>query len=856
MSEKIKILSPDQYSKLLEISPRASSDNVRIYLATVLPGLFYSITDRIINKVEDKFIYIPPDLLGNGYSAHVFENLAYRKIDLRPSGIRIDDNIFWPIAVNDMVVGGMFGDKSAFEKCKLTEMLETYAIRDYFNLVFNVADRRGSHESAAAKLFNRLISEKTFDSFMRSLPEWMTDEIGGGLAAFYYGSGENFILRKISGDLGHYDKMPVTIKDEAASGYRQAIEAKNIFIPDSLVPKYGTELKYPPQIRFVLGRSIDNELSFMLTGNVPGFNGYAGAIFLEELNGLLQDLSYQDFIKVSDWGRLFMSLDELARTSHSDQQVALFLLNRLNEYININRVSLAKYYPLENRIEVTGAAGLAGESMLGQSAILPVTGTDFERAIESGQPVFSEVSLNKLDSRLYSQLYKEGVRTFVVLPVLYDDSVYGFINIGSPLIGPYLKRFLPMLEVVADFMAKLKDIHIKNHTIEVLTDQMEQLQSKLSSVENIRTQGELASGVFHDLNNTIGAILGRCQLILQKTEGLTEDELIEKISRDAKIIEKSAVDSGEILNRLRELAKTRRKSNRVILDIKELINDSIEMVRPRWQRLLQKKEIKLTLHRNVDDNIFVSADPSEIREVFTNLLLNALDAMPDGGKISINGIVQEKSVHIEIKDTGTGIEPDALENIFDPFYTTKGDKGTGLGLALSRKIIESHSGKITVDSIPGSGTTFNISLPIACPEEQKIPGNKRTSGNCGELKVLIVEDSSELQDTISEILTGRGMHVSAASSGEEVIKLCGNSRYDVFIIDLGLPGMSGLDLATHVKMIDKEARIILTSGWEINESISSLISRGVDIFLAKPFRLDAIIGAIDDLLDTDKNPPG
>ena len=257
----------------------------------------------------------------------------------------------------------------------------------------------------------------------------------------------------------------------------------------------------------------------------------------------------------------------------------------------------------------------------------------------------------------------------------------------------------------------------------------------------------MAAGVAHDFNNLLATILGRTQLLLLKSEHQgTNDEL--------KIIERAAIDGGKIVRRLQEVTKEKREKNFTPLDINELIKESIIFTASKLKISTQLKGQKVQLHTQFREKCIVKGDEVELKEVFTNLLLNAYDAMPKGGELFIQTQIVDKSqVRILFKDTGTGMGEEVKNKIFNPFFTTKGEKGTGMGLSIVYKTITAHKGYIGVRSKKNKGTVFTIVLPLSDEPLKKLTTKvSQIQAKYSETSLLIVDDEPELLDTMAEIL--------------------------------------------------------------------------------------------------------
>jgi CheY-like chemotaxis protein len=266
----------------------------------------------------------------------------------------------------------------------------------------------------------------------------------------------------------------------------------------------------------------------------------------------------------------------------------------------------------------------------------------------------------------------------------------------------------------------------------------------------------------------------------------------------------------------------------------------------RWKDKAESKGIKYHIEKEFSSLPPVTGRSSELREVFTNLINNALDVMPEGGRIKIKTFTDNNLCIIKIEDTGIGIPKDKANRIFDPFFTTKGPQSTGLGLSVSYGIINRHRGTIKVDSIEGQGTIFTIQLPFAnkiC--KQPISKEKCTPKPQKQRKarILIIEDVSDL---LSAILTEGGHEVETASDGSTGIKLFKEKEFDLVFTDLGMPGISGWQVAEKIKSINKSVPVTLITGWNVDLKQSEIKENGVDLIAYKPFEVKQVFKLVQE----------
>ncbi len=373
------------------------------------------------------------------------------------------------------------------------------------------------------------------------------------------------------------------------------------------------------------------------------------------------------------------------------------------------------------------------------------------------------------------------------------------------------------------------------------------LQRQLLQTERIRAVGEMAAGVAHDFNNLLATILGRTQLLLLKSDNNETKEQL-------KIVEKAAIDGGQIVKRMQEVTREKRDSNYQALDVNELIKESIIFTASKLKVSTQLKDKKVQLHTDFRDFVVVKGDAVELKEVFTNLILNAYDAMPNGGNLEIvSQKVDDKRVRISFKDTGLGMPEEIRNKIFNPFFTTKGEKGTGLGLSIVYKTITGHGGNIKVESEINKGSTFTIILPLTEePIKPKDPKELEIEEKSTEIRLLIVDDEPELLDTMAEILRLKFKSVEIASSGQIALEKVGSNFFDVVLTDLGMPEMSGWELARRVKESLPESHIILVTGWGDQAREELQHHPYVDEILPKPYELKELIGKINKVFKNHK----
>ncbi len=364
---------------------------------------------------------------------------------------------------------------------------------------------------------------------------------------------------------------------------------------------------------------------------------------------------------------------------------------------------------------------------------------------------------------------------------------------------------------------------------------------KIIQSEKLAALGTMAGGVSHDFNNLLMAILGHIQLILPQIED-------EEIRRRLQNIEKAVYDGSNTVRRLQRFTERERdpKAVAATIDVEEAVKDVVELTRPRWKNLMERSGRTIDIKLDLAPNCLAAINASDLREVLTNLLLNAIDAMPQGGIVNFRSYCQGEQVFLDVSDTGIGMSKDVSERIFDPFFTTKGIGNSGLGLSVSWSLIGRYGGDIQVKSKSGKGTTFTIRLSRA--EAVKSHAVTKTGEGSSSYRLLLVEDEPEILNLLRDMLRLKGHRVVAMSDGEKALELIDSSHFDLVLTDLGMPVVSGWEVAKRAKAKNPKTPVVMITGWGAQYEDIDLASRGVDLMLAKPLSWDKLLSSIEKLL--------
>ncbi|HJT27620.1 MAG TPA: PAS domain S-box protein [Pyrinomonadaceae bacterium] len=359
-----------------------------------------------------------------------------------------------------------------------------------------------------------------------------------------------------------------------------------------------------------------------------------------------------------------------------------------------------------------------------------------------------------------------------------------------------------------------------------ITEQKEE-RERAARADKLRALGQLASGVAHDFNNSLAAILGRAQLLRRQ---VNDPALI----RNLDIIQTAAEDAAATVRRIQTFARKSAVKEFELVDVAALLNDAVEITRTRWQNEARVRGLEYDVKLNAPREQYTYGSASELREVFVNMIVNAVDAMPRGGRLLVTCRRKDERLQVHFSDNGIGMPEDVKQKIFEPFFSTKGAHGTGLGLSVSYSIIERHSGSISVDSEPGSGSNFMVDLP-AIAAQSSSDESSATGSEAPTLKILVVDDEEPVRETLAEMLVAVRHRVELAGSGPEAVEKLRAGDFDFVFTDLAMPEMDGWETARLIRKSWPNMRIVLVTGYGPTTPPPSGEEDLVDAIIGKPF---------------------
>jgi len=525
-----------------------------------------------------------------------------------------------------------------------------------------------------------------------------------------------------------------------------------------------------------------------------------------------------------DLDDLFRKAVELLKDRFGYAACSILLLDRARDELYFKQVTgrnLEEAKKLRFRVGIDGIVGWVAKT--GEFVYVPDVSKD-SRYIPGGPSIKSEAAF----------------------PLKVRNQLFGVLNIESDELYGFDEEDLKTLFSFASQMS----ISIENaqlfSDLKQTLQELRQAQDQVVQAEKLRAMGELASRVAHDFNNVLAVVLGNTQLLLHQLDHLGPEEIREGL----KVIERSSKDGAETIRRIQEFTGVRRDREFISLSLNEIVTEVVNITQPRWRDQTQKKGIQIELTTHLGDIPLIMGNPSEVREVLTNIIFNAVDAMSNGGKLTVTTQPQaEDWVEVRIADTGIGMTEDVKKRVFDPFFTTKGVTNSGLGMSVSYGIIKRHGGEILIESEPQKGTTFIIHLPTGYGEEETVVKEVAVSKESRRARILVIDDEDSVRDILSRMLKTKGHRVVVAPNGEEGIERFRAEAFDLVFTDLGMPKLSGWDVGKTIKGINPKTPIAMITGWGVELDREKLNESGIDLIISKPFNFDQVIDLVSEAME-------
>jgi signal transduction histidine kinase/CheY-like chemotaxis protein len=441
----------------------------------------------------------------------------------------------------------------------------------------------------------------------------------------------------------------------------------------------------------------------------------------------------------------------------------------------------------------------------------------------------------------------EGIRAIMAAPILRGEETWGILKI-------YFRQaysFSPEEVRFAEAVAQQAAIAIGNARLYAdlrsAYARLEAAQEQAVQTAKLGALGQMAGGVAHDFNNLLAAILGRAELLQRRTA----DPLV---VQGLKVIQGAALDGAETVRRILGFARAKREEQMEAVELAPLLAQVVEIARPRWKDEAQARGALISVAMAIEPMPAVRGNAAELREVFLNLFLNSVDAMPTGGTVTLgvrlparrngDGKDPDEVVECFVRDTGVGMSEDVRRRAFDPFFTTKGARGTGLGLSVVYGIVSRHGGRVRIDSRETFGTTVTVHLPVFQGHTAVQPPEPGPV-DIGSARILVVDDEEELASMLADILRLDGKHVpEVITDARAALERLSSDPPDLVFTDLGMPVVSGWDVAARARALHPGLPVILVTGWGHQLDPERVRESGVAGVVAKPYCIADIRNAV------------
>ena len=431
----------------------------------------------------------------------------------------------------------------------------------------------------------------------------------------------------------------------------------------------------------------------------------------------------------------------------------------------------------------------------------------------------------------------------VCLPVRIESRIIGVVSVAksaaagearafSPTDLQFLNTLMAHLAYALDNARLLQEARLSAERLGHVVEELKAAQTRIVEGETLRALGQMASGMAHHLNNLLSVVSGRNQLLLLKVK---EPE----VRGPLEIVQRATDDAADVVRRVLGFTAMRPVSTAAQVDLNGVVGEVIELTRPRWQDQAHLQGIAIDVVSRLGEIPRVAGEDASLREVVMNLLLNAVDALPRGGTITITTGMAGEWVTCSVADDGVGMSDEVRHRALEPFFTTKGPHNTGLGLSVAHGILQRHRGELEIRSAAGKGAVVTLRLPAA--ETRVAEEAPLATAPPPSLTILLIDDEARVRVALADALAALGHAVLQASGGRDALEqLERGERVDAVITDLGMPGMNGWEVARAVKARWPDLPVGLVTGWAMGGELTPEEVGRVDVVIAKPYTLEGL----------------
>jgi PAS domain S-box-containing protein len=535
------------------------------------------------------------------------------------------------------------------------------------------------------------------------------------------------------------------------------------------------------------------------------------------------------------------------------------VLQNLEDNMPLDFAAVLLYGPDPDVLAISslGSRSDAIAARLSLQQTLRITKDDKELAPCLRGELIYDHDISSLSWSFSRQVAAAGMLSLVIAPLHAEGRMFGVVVAARQAANAFSSADCEFLLQLSEHVALASHQAHLYRALQQAYDDLQQTQKTVMQQERLRALGQMASGVAHDINNAISPIALYTESLLEREIGLSD-----RARTYLSTIQRSIEDVAATVARMREFYRPREPQlvlGRV--DLNNIAQQVIELTRARWQALPQERGVVIDMQTELEPGLpIIMGAESEIRDALTNLIFNAVDAMPAGGTLRVrtrslrlpeSDVQHGDRVALEVSDTGFGMSEETRQRCLEPFYTTKGERGTGLGLAMVYGMIQRHSAELKIDSVLNQGTT--IAILFSVPQESGAPIVRLPTLQTvvRTLRVLIIDDDPLIIAALQEILVADGHLVVAADGGRNGIEQflaanAGNQPFDVVFTDLGMPYVDGRQVAAEIKAVS-DTPVVLLTGWGQRLLADDEVPPYVDRVLNKPPKLRELRSALAEI---------
>lgn len=432
------------------------------------------------------------------------------------------------------------------------------------------------------------------------------------------------------------------------------------------------------------------------------------------------------------------------------------------------------------------------------------------------------------------------------IPILIREKVLGVINVTNRRCGAsFEEEDMAFLYSLASQAAVAIERARQFEDLEEAYRNLKDTQKQLVESERLQAIGQIAAGVAHDFNNLLTGVLGQAELL--KVDLAASPPDVRGSRKRAELLAALAQQGAATVRRMQDFTRIRKDAPFEAVDLNGVMRTAVEITQGKWRDECQAKGVQVRLRMDPGTIPLATGDESELTQVVSNLIFNAVEALEGGGEIVLSTWSDGKHIRLSVADNGVGMAPEVRKRIFEPYFTTK-ERGQGLGMSIIYGIVARHRGEVTVRSEEGKGTTFELVLPAALPLEGKRAERPGQASCAGPAKVLIVDDSDLNRELFEGYLEPLGHKVIQAANGREALAAVDREPVDLVVTDLSMPGLTGWEVAEGVRKRRPGLPVILVSGWAIQQGEPKIRESGVRCVLQKPFAMAKFQEAVQEAL--------